>query len=130
MANIKIDGLADAIEDVLQEYSKVTQEAMQRAVDDTARDTVERLKETSPKAPGGGAYAKSWAEKATGTKRAGVYQKTVYNKAHYRLTHLLEKGHATVNGERTAAQPHIAPAEEAAIEQFERELRDGISKGV
>ena len=129
MAKIKIDGLTAAIEEALQSYSRVTQEAMRHAVDDTARDTVERLRETSPKQTG--AYAKSWAEKETGKKRAGTYQKTVYNRApNYRLTHLLEKGHAKVNGGRVPAQPHIAPAEEAAIEQFERELRDGISKGV
>lgn len=129
MAKIKIDGLASAIEEVLRDYSRVTQEAMRRAVNKTARDTVERLRETSPGQ--GGDYAKSWATKETGKERASSYQRVIYSKApNYRLTHLLEKGHAKVNGGRVPAQPHIAPAEEAAIEQFERELRDRISKGV
>ena len=51
----------------------------------------------------------------------------VYAKApSYRLTHLLEHGHAKVNGGRTRAFEHWGPAEKQAIDDFISELREAI----
>jgi len=38
----------------------------------------------------------------------------IYNKPHYRLTHLLEDGHLNRDGSRTEGKPHIEPAARAA----------------
>ena len=97
--------VADKVEDIKQEV---------------AEDTVSNLKQTSPKKTG--KYAKSWKVTKQGTKYI-VHAKAPY----YRLTHLLERGHAKVNGGRVPGKVHIAPAEEKAIrdylEKVERELR-------
>lgn len=55
-------------------------------------------------------YAKDWAYKIKKDKN-GKYG-VVYNKKHYRLTHLLEHGHVVWNGrktKRTAPKQHISP---------------------
>lgn len=119
--------------DVAKEIAKILYEEVERvnkevndAVIKVADSAVKELQENSPKKSG--KYVKSWKKKeqqlATGSKSA-----TIYNEKHYRLTHLLEYGHATVNGGRVAAHPHIATVEQKVIKDFEDELRKGIENG-
>ena len=51
---------------------------------------------------------------------------TVYNKKYYRLTHLLEKGHAKRSGGRVPAQVHIAPAEEVTKKKFVQDVEAAV----
>ena len=77
---------------------------------EVATQLVIELKQTSPKRTG--AYAKSWTK--TKFRKGWI----VHNKHHYRLTHLLEKGHAKTSGGRVSPKVHIRPAEERAIREF------------
>lgn len=44
----------------------------------------------------------------------------------YRLTHLLEKGHATRNGGRTRAFPHIKYGDEYAKSELPKRIKEAI----
>ena len=70
-------------------------------------------------------YAKGWRISETVSPNGDVSE-TVYNSAAPNLTHLLENGHAKVNGGRVEGKAHIAPAERQAetnlLEGLEREL--------
>lgn len=73
-----------------------------------------------------GDLAKDWhidrKKLRTGTKT------TVYNGT-YMLLHLLEHGHAKVNGGRTRAVNFIAPINTQAADKFEEELKRRVENG-
>ncbi len=75
-----------------------------------------------------GKYAKSWASKKT-KETSDSIQYTVHSKNRYRLTHLLENGHAKRGGGRVRAIPHIAPAESKGAEQLVRDIERDLQKG-
>ena len=127
MANISIDQLAAEIAKGLAEYSQEVVEKVNVSSEKVGKAAVKQLKQTSPKRHG--KYAKSWTmttEKAIGQPDLRI----IHVKApHYRLTHLLEKGHAKVNGGRVEGKPHIRPAEEMVIQDFTREVEEAIKNG-
>lgn len=118
--------LAAEIEKAMKEQYDLANEVVDKAVDKVAKETVNELKSSSPKHSGkyAGGWSKDETKTATRSKSA-----VVWNKKHYQLTHLLEHGHAKVNGGRVSARPHIGAAEQKAIKSFEDELRRGIEHG-
>lgn len=78
-----------------------------------------------------GSYAKSWISKKSTRKYStmrDVFAMAAYNKEHYRLTHLLEFGHANRDGSRTAPIPHIRKTEDKYREKFIQELEKKIRR--
>ena len=116
---IKAEELAKKISDEMHDFKDEKIENMKKLIDETAKETQKQLKQTSPKRTG--KYAKDWS-KETVFENALKKRVTVFNKKTYRLTHLLEKGHAKRGGGRVAAIPHIKKAEEAAIETIEKKV--------
>lgn len=57
-----------------------------------------------------------------------MYSKIVYNREHYRLTHLLEFGHANRDGSRTKPILHIRKTEDKYKEKFVEELERKIRR--
>lgn len=135
---IELEDLSDAITDALREYSNGIRKKVDTITEQTSNTVKKELKETSPKRNGkglkryksgksykSGAYAKAWTSSVvynvSGNKRI-----VIGNKQHYYLTHLLEYGHATRNGGRARAIPHIKPVEEKAIKEFEEKIAEAI----
>lgn len=103
----------DAILDASLKHVKVTTDQAARVV---AGQSVAALRVVSPKKTG--AYASGWKMSRIGTTGFSIEGYRVQNDGHAQLTHLLEKGHAKVNGGRVRATPHIRPVEEAGIRTF------------
>lgn len=113
------------LKEILDEYSGEVVKATNAAIDKDSKEAVRKLRDTSPKRPGRGNYARGWRTKKE--KGAGdIYKVTVHNPKHYQLTHLLEKGHVIRNKYgtygRTAARPHIKPVEEWAQSELPEEI--------
>ena len=127
MAKISIDRLAAEITEGLKEYSQEVVEKVNVSSEKVGRAAVKQLRQTSPKRTG--KYAKSWTM-STEKEIGQPHKRIIHAKApHYRLTHLLEYGHAKVGGGRVEGRPHIRPAEEMVIEEFVKEVEEAIKRG-
>ena len=105
-AEINIDQFAIEVMQELDAYREDVQEAVEKAVKETAKQTAAELRSISPEGDTG-EYAKHWSYKRdknlSGRHR---YDMVVYSKKpEYRITHLLEKGHAKRNGGRVNGIP-------------------------
>lgn len=88
-------------------YTKIEinlQEQINKLGDKSSEEVRQKTSNNSPIRTG--KYKDSWSVDVSGSS---VKRYKIYNKE-YRLTHLLEFGHATRNGGRTAPMPHLAPA--------------------
>lgn len=112
---------------IMDEYSEEVKQKTNQAIKNVANKSVRTLRSTSPKRTG--SYARGWRTKIM-PGPGGILTIVVHNSTNYQLTHLLERGHVIRNKKgtygRTAARPHIAPVEAAAIielpQEIEREL--------
>lgn len=124
---IRIDAadLAETVQGFLDAYGEVAENCMAEAAWNTAGRVVKELKKGGDFG-GTGKYNKSWTRKM---ERKRLYASVkVYNKNHYRLTHLLEFGHAKVNGGRAPAFPHIAPVNDRVEDMFVTEFLNAVNK--
>lgn len=132
MGSIKPDDLSDEVSAILNAYADDVSDVVKLGVDEIAKQTVAEIQANARAAfpDGSGEYAKTWTSKAnrTGAKR-GKYGRILYAKGSGgSIAHLLEHGHARVDGGYVQGRPHIAPAEKHAEEQFPQLLRDNLTK--
>ena len=126
---IQIDQLAEAVNEQLKEYNKLSAEVVKTAVTKAGNAVKKDIGANAPVKTG--RYAKSWRTKKT-KESSTELEVTVYSPSRYTrymLAHLLEHGHAKRNGGRVRAIPHIAPAEEAAEEQLMADIERGLKNG-
>ena len=119
MAKVRINNLSSEITKALQEYTTEVEEGLEKAKEKAAKDGAKTLRVTSPKRFG--KYAKAW--RATQEGRAWIIHVAA---PHYRLAHLLEKGHAKRGGGRVPGRVHIAPVEDQVIEQYTNDVEKVI----
>ena len=121
MANTK--SVSIQMKMILDEFSEKVNDTLEKAADQTAEQSVEKLQNTSPRKTG--AYASGWKVKKESKKEF-----IVHNSDHYQLTHLLENGHVVRNKKgtygRAPAHKHIKPVETWANNEFQRLIKEGI----
>lgn len=120
---VNFDDLDKVIAEILDQVGDTAIEVLRetdKAVSAKAKNIV---KDNAPVGARHGEYKKHIAVKQT-KKDALEDEYTVYVKEpEYRLSHLLEFGHATPDGTgRTKAYPHFAPARDYVLENYRDEF--------
>lgn len=124
--SVKVEDLAGAVRDILDDYAVEISAGVERAVEETSRSALAKVREKSPKRTG--RYRKGWRRVL---EKAGIQQRTtkatIYNATDGSRVHLIENGHQKAGGGRVEGIPHVRPAEELAAEMLprlvEQELR-------
>lgn len=125
VGHVKSNEFALYVTKMLEEWDTSVMYAVNVAAKETAEEAAEMLHSAGDFK--GKKYRKAWTVTSRQKSRGDVEQ-VVHNKKEYRLTHLLEFGHAKQNGGRTREFPHIAPVADKCPEIFERKLRDMIGE--
>ncbi|URZ15800.1 HK97 gp10 family phage protein [Clostridium felsineum] len=129
MSNVSINDLASTITSELQKYSREVTEGIKKSVDTVANETNKEIKRHIDFKQRTGKYVKAFRIKnayENGYKKVNVWYVAGDQ---YRLTHLLEKGHALRTGGRTKAFPHIKYGEELAIKRMAELAEEAIKNG-
>lgn len=128
---VGVINLESALKEVLAEYGDEVYNVLGIAVDQVSEEAVKKL-QAGGSYGGTGVYNRDWTATDDPVGRFSK-KKIVHNADHYRLAHLLEKGHAIRNGTgrtygNTRAFPHIKPVEEWAIQELPRKVEELITR--
>ena len=122
---IPVDQLASEVMSGLEEYAELAADVLKKEIQEAGKTAKKQIEQTAPRKTG--RYAKSWAVKKV-SETSNSLEVTVHSRNRYMLTHLLENGHAKRGGGRVAAIPHIAPAEELAVQTLEKKIERELGR--
>lgn len=113
---------------ILDDYTDEVIEVTNKHINKSAYKAVKDLRTAGDFRDRTGQYRKSWSQRPELT-RMGITSRVVYARApHYRLTHLLEKGHLGRDGKPVKAYPHIGPVEEQNAKEFVENVKKDLSR--
>lgn len=118
-----INGLSDAISDIMNDYSTNVRETVNIEIDKAAKSLKKSISADAPVLTG--TQKKSW--RVTKEKLAGGDIKAIVHSTDYRKVHLLENGHVTRNGiTRTKPIHYVSKNEQELVEKFPGQLANAI----
>jgi len=126
MTTVKIDELADVIAEYMNNYTQDITDGVKKAVDIVSKEVNDEIKNHITFKQRTGKYVKAFRIKTSYEDRYNKRNTWYVAAPHYRLTHLLENGHALRSGGRTRAFPHIKYGEELAKKRMEELAKEAI----
>ena len=129
MANVNIDSLDEAISKELTVYSKNVTDALKNEAKSHMSRLVKKTKETAPVGNRRKHYRDNITSKKTQENDRGVSYSWYVKGSDYRLSHLLENGHALRNGDRVKGTHFIAKASEPILADYEKKVEEVIKNG-
>ena len=131
-----VNPLNEQLAEVLTIYSSRVNDKIRDVTTETMKKLVKETRATAPVGRRHGQYKKNITADYSGTRKSarglrGQNIKAVwYVKApDYRLTHLLVKGHATKDGDRTTPNPFLQNALDKVLPEYERAVEEAVQDG-
>ena len=124
---VTISTLDKAITGALEEYNADVQGKIRTLVDDAMRKLVRITKATAPRRTG--KYAKSISSKVSADTPSNYAKMWYVRGDRAMLTHLLNDGHAKVNGGRVPGTQFLDYAKKQVIEEYLEAVKEAVSGG-
>lgn len=125
---VQVQDLGAAIERELTLYHQNVNESIDEASNEAVKALVKRTRATAP-VGARGSFKKKIAGKLLKKSRNGSTYVWYVKAPDHRLTHLLVKGHATKDGDRTKADPFLSNALKEVLPDYEKEVEEALRNG-
>lgn len=127
--SIGINQLGDAIAKELTLYGQHIIDGVKKEAKKSMKDLVEQTRATAPVGNRSKHYRDSISSKKLSENDRSVSYLWYVKGSDYRLSHLLEKGHATRNGGRTRGTHFIQNASDPILEAYLKKVEEVIKNG-
>lgn len=124
-----IENLTTEIEELLQDYNKTVIEGVKKETKKAMKNLVKGTKKDAPVGKRNKHYKDSITSKKISESEDSLVLEWYVKDPNYRLSHLLEKGHATRDGSRTKAYHFISNNLEKVKEDYEKGVNEVIKNG-
>lgn len=127
--NIEIDGLSDAINQELTIYAKHVTDGIKSETKKSIKQLVDKTKATAPVGKRYRHYKDSIASRKESEDDRSVKYLWYVKGSDYRLSHLLNNGHALRNGGRVNGTKFITKAHDEVVEKYQENIKKVIENG-
>ena len=129
MANIRPDQLTDAINRELTLYSSEVTDKIKTLTVESVESLVEKTKATAPVGHRKKHYKSHIKSRVLSENYRSITGQWYVKGNDYRLSHLLEHGHALKNGGRTEGTGFIGKATEEVIDKYVHDIEEVLRNG-
>lgn len=127
-AKVQVKDLGVEISQTLTLYHEEVNEAIDALSKKATSDLAKKTQVTAPKGERG-SFRKNISSKLLKKTRNGSTYVWYVKAPDHRLTHLLVKGHATRNGDRTDANPFLQNAWDEVRPDYEKNVEEALRNG-
>ncbi len=127
--SISVDSIGEAVEKELTIWHEDVIKALKKQARKSMTQLVKETKATAPVGHRKKHYKDSITSKKEVETDTGISYTWYVNGSNYRLSHLLEFGHASRNGGRVAGTGFITAASEPILEEYQTRVEEILQNG-